>query len=153
MNIDFHEVCKGSKFEHLKVVISEIAEEISRSMFYWKGPNGVEFVQQSEIFRVNCMDCLDRTNVVQSMIAREVVNTQLMKHGIQGNPEQSQDHKFDLIFNSSNPFCLLFNPIFAPLPPTLITTLITTQLACQFGLKMGMPSAHVTAAPVRSSET
>ena len=105
---DFHEVCKGSKFENLKVLISEVADEISCSMFYWRGPNGVEFVRQPEIFRVNCMDCLDRTNVVQSMIARQVVNTQLMKHGLQGSPDQSQDQKFDLTFNSSNTFSLLF---------------------------------------------
>ena len=27
--------------------------------------------QQTGVFRTNCMDCLDRTNVVQSMLAAE----------------------------------------------------------------------------------
>ena len=31
-------------------------------------------MEQSSVFRVNCMDCLDRTNVVQAAIARSVIN-------------------------------------------------------------------------------
>lgn len=65
---DFHEVCKGSKFDNLKYLIAEVNEDIKKSMFYWKGPNGMEFVKQETIFRVNCMDCLDRTNVVQVLV-------------------------------------------------------------------------------------
>lgn len=34
---------------------------------------------QKGVFRVNCMDCLDRTNVVQSVIARNVLHKQLNK--------------------------------------------------------------------------
>ena len=30
-------------------------------------------------FRVNCIDCLDRTNVVQSAIARIILETQVCK--------------------------------------------------------------------------
>lgn len=33
--------------------------------------------QQEGIFRVNCMDCLDRTNVVQAAIARAVMELQV----------------------------------------------------------------------------
>lgn len=33
--------------------------------------------QQEGIFRVNCMDCLDRTNVVQAAIARLVMEQQV----------------------------------------------------------------------------
>ena len=31
--------------------------------------------QQEGVFRVNCMDCLDRTNVIESVFAREVLQT------------------------------------------------------------------------------
>ena len=34
------------------------------------------------MFRVNCIDCLDRTNVVHSMLARVVLEAQLVKLGI-----------------------------------------------------------------------
>lgn len=33
--------------------------------------------QQKGVFRVNCIDCLDRTNVVQSAFARHMLTTQL----------------------------------------------------------------------------
>lgn len=33
--------------------------------------------QQDGIFRVNCMDCLDRTNVVQAAVARAVMEQQV----------------------------------------------------------------------------
>ena len=32
---------------------------------------------QRGVFRVNCVDCLDRTNVVQTAIARIVLETQV----------------------------------------------------------------------------
>lgn len=38
---------------------------------YQKGPLCV----QHGVFRVNCMDCLDRTNVVQSVLCKEVIQT------------------------------------------------------------------------------
>ena len=35
--------------------------------------------QQTGVFRTNCMDCLDRTNVVQSMLAAENLVTVLSR--------------------------------------------------------------------------
>ncbi|ESO85125.1 hypothetical protein LOTGIDRAFT_130995, partial [Lottia gigantea] len=37
---------------------------------------------QRGVFRVNCIDCLDRTNVVQTAIARIVMETQFRKLGL-----------------------------------------------------------------------
>jgi hypothetical protein len=36
-----------------------------------------ELQKQEGVFRTNCMDCLDRTNVVQSVLARNVLLSQL----------------------------------------------------------------------------
>ena len=33
--------------------------------------------EQNGVFRINCVDCLDRTNVVQTAIARIVMETQV----------------------------------------------------------------------------
>jgi len=38
--------------------------------------------EQKSIIRTNCMDCLDRTNVVQSALARAVLTKQLIDCGI-----------------------------------------------------------------------
>ena len=40
------------------------------------GSGAVVSVQQG-VFRTNCIDCLDRTNVVQSMLARQSLLHQL----------------------------------------------------------------------------
>ena len=38
--------------------------------------------EQTSVMRTNCMDCLDRTNVVQSAFARTVITRQLIDCGI-----------------------------------------------------------------------
>uniref|UniRef100_UPI0037E87361 phosphatidylinositide phosphatase SAC2 isoform X3 n=1 Tax=Semicossyphus pulcher TaxID=241346 RepID=UPI0037E87361 len=53
---------------------------------HWVDQAGV-ICKQEGIFRVNCMDCLDRTNVVQAAIARVVMEQQLKKLGVMP-PEQ-----------------------------------------------------------------
>ena len=39
-----------------------------------------------KVFRTNCMDCLDRTNVVQSVFARQLLLAWLIKLGIISKP-------------------------------------------------------------------
>ena len=43
--------------------------------------------EQKSVIRTNCMDCLDRTNVIQTQIAWVILNSQMLKLGI-----QLQDH-------------------------------------------------------------
>ena len=40
--------------------------------------------RQSGVFRTNCIGCLDRTNVVQSMLARNNLQTALVRFGVLG---------------------------------------------------------------------
>ncbi|KAF9971428.1 hypothetical protein BGZ73_005641, partial [Actinomortierella ambigua] len=56
---------------------------------------------QKGAIRTNCMDCLDRTNVVQSALARHVLNQQLLRLGISSFPEHglSVYEQFESIFN------------------------------------------------------
>ena len=55
--------------------------------YYMETAGGKTLTEQSGVFRTNCIDCLDRTNVVQSLIARknlqdvfEVATLTLEKH-------------------------------------------------------------------------
>lgn len=48
--------------------------------------------EQTSVVRTNCIDCLDRTNVVQSMVARHIVQLQLRECGILQPNELLQDH-------------------------------------------------------------
>ncbi|XP_042094442.1 phosphatidylinositide phosphatase SAC2 isoform X2 [Ovis aries] len=63
---------------------------------HWVDQAGI-ICKQEGIFRVNCMDCLDRTNVVQAAIARVVMEQQLKKLGVMP-PEQPLPVKCNRIY-------------------------------------------------------
>ncbi|KAM7249356.1 hypothetical protein ACFE04_019842 [Oxalis oulophora] len=69
------------KFENVQLLIDEMQDEISRMNYCWVDNQGL-ISKQNGVFRVNCIDCLDRTNVVQTCIAREVMMSQLIKLGL-----------------------------------------------------------------------
>ena len=48
------------------------------SRYFFKNGKGDVDAHQGGVFRVNCMDSLDRTNVVQSMLARRILQKQLL---------------------------------------------------------------------------
>ena len=45
-------------------------------------PSGSVLCRQESVYRVNCMDCLDRTNVTQSVFARDVLQTAVSSSSI-----------------------------------------------------------------------
>ncbi|XP_069823840.1 phosphatidylinositide phosphatase SAC2 [Dendropsophus ebraccatus] len=86
VTFDFHEHCRGMKFENVQTLTDAISDIIMDMKWCWVDQAGV-ICKQDGIFRVNCMDCLDRTNVVQAAIARVVMEQQLKKLGVMP-PEQ-----------------------------------------------------------------
>lgn len=54
---------------------------------------------QKGVFRVNCIDCLDRTNVVESAFARHVLNRQLGAVALLDPSEEKQRTETDVVFN------------------------------------------------------
>ncbi|KAL1923662.1 uncharacterized protein VTP21DRAFT_8642 [Calcarisporiella thermophila] len=101
VEFDFHAECKGMKYENVQKLISLLESSFSRSGYFWIGPSDMIFAEQTGVFRTNCMDCLDRTNVVQSALARTVLNIQLMRLGIAIYPEKglSYFNDFEITFN------------------------------------------------------
>uniref|UniRef100_A0A9L0TGG9 Inositol polyphosphate-5-phosphatase F n=1 Tax=Equus caballus TaxID=9796 RepID=A0A9L0TGG9_HORSE len=75
VSFDFHEHCRGMKFENVQTLTDAIYDIILDMKWCWVDQAGV-ICKQEGIFRVNCMDCLDRTNVVQAAIARVVMEQQ-----------------------------------------------------------------------------
>ncbi|XP_062257277.1 phosphatidylinositide phosphatase SAC2 isoform X2 [Platichthys flesus] len=86
VSFDFHEHCRGMRFENVQILTDAISDLITDMKWAWVDQAGV-ICKQEGIFRVNCMDCLDRTNVVQAAIARAVMEQQLKKLGVMP-PEQ-----------------------------------------------------------------
>ncbi|CAH1404834.1 unnamed protein product [Nezara viridula] len=97
---DFHEHCRGMKFENVSLLLSKLQDVIQEMGFCWKDKDGI-ICHQNGVFRVNCIDCLDRTNVVQTAIGRSVLEIQLTKLGLllpEGQLPTSLKSKFQLLW-------------------------------------------------------
>lgn len=97
---DFHHECRKMHWERLSNLIQRLDQElIDFGTFHMAdGKNVVS--RQSGIFRTNCIDCLDRTNVVQSLLARESLRASLERLNIlhPGQSLQSASTEFESLF-------------------------------------------------------
>ncbi|KAA1069312.1 hypothetical protein PGT21_020571 [Puccinia graminis f. sp. tritici] len=84
---DFHQECKGLRFDRVQILIDQLHDQLVDQAYFFQefsaGPssNPASKVQKS-VVRTNCMDCLDRTNVLQSALAKWVLTFQLKQAGI-----------------------------------------------------------------------
>lgn len=91
---DFHHACKGMKFGNVKLLLEQLEREgLTSNDYFSLDTNGAPRLQlQKSVVRTNCMDCLDRTNVVQSTLARWVLNDQLRSVGVIGPSDTVENH-------------------------------------------------------------
>eukprot|EP00331_Platyophrya_macrostoma_P010746 CAMPEP_0176425086 /NCGR_PEP_ID=MMETSP0127-20121128/11202_1 /TAXON_ID=938130 /ORGANISM="Platyophrya macrostoma, Strain WH" /LENGTH=343 /DNA_ID=CAMNT_0017806225 /DNA_START=740 /DNA_END=1774 /DNA_ORIENTATION=+ len=83
---DFHHECRKMKYQNLSILLAQIQIDIDQMGFFEatlkKQSTASSFTfgtRQHGVVRTNCMDSLDRTNVVQSVIARRVLHDCLIK--------------------------------------------------------------------------
>lgn len=74
---DFHAYCAGKEYEGGLALLMKRLQPTVEDFGFSVYTSEAQPVVQSGVFRVNCVDCLDRTNVVQSMIARAVLIAQV----------------------------------------------------------------------------
>lgn len=79
---DFHKECKGMKYQKANTLIDRLMPELERFSVFHLRFDGVLVSTQNGVFRTNCIDCLDRTNVIQSMLARRSLNNTFIKLGL-----------------------------------------------------------------------
>ncbi|KIX00482.1 uncharacterized protein Z518_10622 [Rhinocladiella mackenziei CBS 650.93] len=105
---DFHNETKGLKWHRAELLLDELIDGLRRGQ-YFRGvempgdPSGAFEVRtrQSAVVRTNCMDCLDRTNVVQSMLGRWALTQQFQDIGILHAGERaSDDTAFEFLFRN-----------------------------------------------------
>ncbi|KAL7028764.1 hypothetical protein ACKWTF_005985 [Chironomus riparius] len=78
---DFHAECRKMRWDRLHILIDRLAHEQDEfGVFHLR--SGSLYSAQDGVFRTNCIDCLDRTNVVQSMLAKRSLQQTLTKLGI-----------------------------------------------------------------------
>ena len=65
---DFHKECKGDRFDKSQELVERMSG-VSNAFGFSVFRDGVLERQQSGVYRTNCLDCLDRTNYLQSRLA------------------------------------------------------------------------------------
>eukprot|EP01102_Stenamoeba_stenopodia_P007642 TRINITY_DN2153_c0_g1_i1.p1 TRINITY_DN2153_c0_g1~~TRINITY_DN2153_c0_g1_i1.p1 ORF type:complete len:241 (+),score=52.88 TRINITY_DN2153_c0_g1_i1:191-913(+) len=81
------------KYENLGKLLSDVQIDFD-SYGFFSSENGNVTQQQKGTFRTNCVDNLDRTNVVQTMFAREAFNRQLRHIGVLSKSESGGFEKY-----------------------------------------------------------
>ncbi|XP_067118667.1 phosphatidylinositide phosphatase SAC2 isoform X3 [Centruroides vittatus] len=81
ISFDFHEYCRGMKFENITILTESIKDIIREMRYCWFDSQGL-ICEQKGVFRVNCVDCLDRTNIAQTALAKTIMDTQFIKLGL-----------------------------------------------------------------------
>ena len=84
---DFHHECKQKgKWQNLSKLVKLADERFRAQRYFCKAANGSVMSWQTGVLRTNCMDNLDRTNVVQSLFARRSLMMQLGHTNLMENP-------------------------------------------------------------------
>lgn len=78
---DFHTRCRGQRYDMINELLDNTSDFLNFYMFHAEFEGAPESVQKG-VFRTNCLDCLDRTNVVQGYIAWESLVKQLQFIGV-----------------------------------------------------------------------
>ncbi|KAM0753780.1 hypothetical protein T439DRAFT_322671 [Meredithblackwellia eburnea MCA 4105] len=95
---DFHHECRGMKYENIAKLTTLLQEDLESINCFWSAEDQV-FSTQTGVCRTNCIDCLDRTNVVQSAISRWVLNRHLVHLGLSSQEEVGMHDELDQKFN------------------------------------------------------
>ncbi|KAI1270081.1 SacI homology domain-containing protein [Xylariaceae sp. FL1019] len=77
---DFHNACRGMKFENVSLLLDTLGKKLEETGSTVETSGNVT-KKQSGVVRTNCMDCLDRTNVCQSSFAKFMLDLQLKEEG------------------------------------------------------------------------
>lgn len=82
---DFHAECKGGRWDRLSTLLGDVSPILKQQAYFCAIPTDDTTLNsgqwniaslQDGVVRTNCMDCLDRTNVVQSMFGRYMLYQQ-----------------------------------------------------------------------------
>lgn len=81
VSFDFHQACGNGRFDNIQLLYDEVSEDFEKQGYFLLDSEGKTLAEQGGVIRSNCIDCLDRTNVTQSYLARKSLNLQLQRVG------------------------------------------------------------------------
>ncbi|KAM3343010.1 phosphoinositide phosphatase SAC6 [Capsicum galapagoense] len=92
LHFDFHHICGHVHFERLSILYDQIEDFFIKNRYFLLNEKGEKVEVQLGVVRTNCIDCLDRTNVTQSMLGRRMLEFQLRRLGIFDAEETISTH-------------------------------------------------------------
>mmetsp|Transcript_10611 Transcript_10611/g.12222 ORF Transcript_10611/g.12222 Transcript_10611/m.12222 type:complete len:662 (+) Transcript_10611:200-2185(+) len=98
---DFHHECRKMQWHNLSKLVQEVKSELDSQGCFSILKNGNVGSLQSGVLRTNCMDNLDRTNVVQSLFARQAFLKQLQNE--QSSRGQTPDFSIETVMETPFP--------------------------------------------------
>ncbi|KAK5986388.1 Phosphatidylinositide phosphatase SAC2 [Trichostrongylus colubriformis] len=84
VSFDLHRHCRGLKFDKINDLVNQLEDLLTQIGYCWVDRTGEIVKTQKGIVRTNCVDCLDRTNVVQGAISQWVCMRQAQRLGLFG---------------------------------------------------------------------
>ncbi|KAF6157805.1 hypothetical protein GIB67_038273 [Kingdonia uniflora] len=93
IHFDFHQICGHIQFERLSILYDQMSEFLKKNGYFLLNSKGEKVEEQFGVVRTNCIDCLDRTNVTQSMVGRKILETQLHHIGVFAADETISTHR------------------------------------------------------------
>ncbi|RKU44560.1 hypothetical protein DL546_002556 [Coniochaeta pulveracea] len=108
---DYHAETKGLQMHRAQLLIDRLADALEKQQYF----RAVDMPAashiddrlevrnlQTSVVRTNCMDCLDRTNVVQSLLARHMLDRMFVDLGImsRGSHFSDEDKQFYFLFRN-----------------------------------------------------
>ncbi|XP_058828017.1 synaptojanin-1 [Topomyia yanbarensis] len=94
---DYHQECRGGNtgaLSKLKTKIDAMCADFG--LFHAIGENALR--EQKGTIRTNCLDCLDRTNCVQTYIGLEILNEQISQMSAFSDKKQQISSRFEEVF-------------------------------------------------------
>lgn len=87
-SFDFHDKCKTS-YDNVGELVKSLTPELERMGLFHRDSNGKVISSQLGVVRTNCLDCLDRTNLVQSVIGRYFMQKMLRTFNVSWEEKES----------------------------------------------------------------
>ena len=106
---DFHAETKGLQMHRAQLLIDQMHDALLAQQYFRAADSAVPGRdrldvrnRQTSVVRTNCMDCLDRTNVVQSMLARWTLDRMLADLGLlaRGARFADEDPAFEFLYRN-----------------------------------------------------
>lgn len=104
---DFHNETKGLQWHRAQLLMQQLQGPVNKGGYFrgvdMPGHEGRTEIRSKQdcVVRTNCMDCLDRTNVVQSMLGRYILSRMLIDLGLLREGENaSDDQAFEHLFRN-----------------------------------------------------